>query len=159
MQNVNYLQSNLMKPTRLLLLTIFAMASSALTSCSNDEDDVMAQVRVNGTVLIENGDDYNGDVDGDFTGNGGTSSKTFSWNNALTTAEYNADITSSIGGGFKMTVMDADGKSVLDRSLNSGTEPDSFSGVTSAGAAGIWSVTISLTTFNGEGSFSISEGN
>lgn len=57
-----------------------------------------------------------------------------------------------------MVVKDANGNTVLDKSLNGATEPDSFSGVTSAGTAGIWSVTIILTNFNGDGSFSLSQG-
>jgi hypothetical protein len=37
--------------------------------------------------------------------------------------------------------------------------PDSFSGVSSAGTAGIWTITISVSNFNGDGSFTLSEGN
>tara|TARA_R110001606_G_scaffold260183_1_gene407920 strand:+ start:4937 stop:5287 length:351 start_codon:yes stop_codon:yes gene_type:complete len=115
-------------------------------------------VRVNGTVLFDDGDDFNGDVDGDFEGNGGSATRTFVWQNNLSRADYNADITATAGGFFNMVVRDADGETVLDRSLNGATEPDSFSGVTSAGTSGIWSVTITLTSFNGDGSFSLSEG-
>jgi hypothetical protein len=115
-------------------------------------------VSVNGTVLFDDGDDFNGDVDGDFTGNGGSATKTFLWMNNLTTADYNADITASAEGTFNMLVLDADGNTVLNRSLDGASEPDSFSGVTDAGTSGIWSVTISLDSFNGDGSFSLSEG-
>jgi hypothetical protein len=48
---------------------------------------------------------------------------------------------------------------VLDRNLDGSVEPDSFGGVTDAGSAGIWTVTISVTNFSGDGSFSLSEGN
>jgi hypothetical protein len=34
-----------------------------------------------------------------------------------------------------------------------------LSGVTAAGVKGNWTVTITLTSFNGSGSFSLSEGN
>ena len=57
-----------------------------------------------------------------------------------------------------MVVKDSNGNTVLDRSLNGTTEPDSFSGVTSAGSSGEWSVTMTLTSFDGDGSFSLSEG-
>lgn len=57
-----------------------------------------------------------------------------------------------------MIIRDADENTVLDRSLSGNKEPDSFSGVTSSGTAGTWSVTIILTEFNGDGSFSLSEG-
>ena len=129
-----------------------------LSACSSDDDTSEAIVSVNGTTLVSNGDDFNGDIDGDFTGTGGSTSKTFKWSNSLSTADYNADITATASGTFRMVVKDANGTTVLDKSLNGATEPDSFSGVTSAGTAGIWSVTIFLTNFNGDGSFSLSEG-
>ena len=141
-----------------MLLTI--VATTVFVGCSDDDDsDTMAQVSVDGTVLFDDGDDFNGDVDGDFTGNGGSATRTFLWMNNLTTADYNADITASAEGTFNMLVLDADGNTVLNRSLDGASEPDSFSGVTDAGASGIWSVTISLSSFNGDGSFSLSEGN
>ena len=129
----------------------------AFVGCSNDDDDTMVQVRVNG-VVFDNGDDFNGDVDGDFTGDGGSATRTFVWLNNLTTADYNADITVTGEGTFNMLVLDADGNTVLNRSLNGAVEPDSFSGVTDAGTSGVWSVTITLDSFNGDGSFSLSEG-
>ena len=146
---------------KVMLVTFLSFAWLALDACSNDDDDMPSsdiEVMVNGTVLFQDGDDFNGDVDGDFTGSGGTDSKTFVWNNNLNTADYNADITASAEGTFRMVVRDADGMMVLDRSLNGASEPDSFSGVTAAGASGLWSVTITLTSFNGDGSFSLSEG-
>ena len=142
------------------LIALFVITAVSYTSCSDDDDtSTQVSVSVNGQVLFDDGDDFNGDVDGDFTGNGGTATRTFNWLNNLTTADYNADITATSEGSFRMIVMDADGTIVEDRSLTSGTEPDSFSGVTSAGTSGIWSVTIQLTNFNGDGSFSLSEGN
>ena len=141
-----------------MLLTI--VATTVFVGRSDDDDsDTMAQVSVDGTVLFDDGDDFNGDVDGDFTGNGGSATRTFLWMNNLTTADYNSDITASAEGTFNMLVLDADGNTVLNRSLDGASEPDSFSGVTDAGASGIWSVTISLSSFNGDGSFSLSEGN
>jgi hypothetical protein len=58
-----------------------------------------------------------------------------------------------------MIVEDSEGSVVLDRSIQGSTEPDSIDGVTSAGASGIWTVTIEVTSFAGDGSFSLSEGN
>lgn len=131
----------------------------AITGCSNDDDqnnDIT--VIVNGEVIFEPGDDFFGDVDGDFTGNGGSGERTFNWVNALPTADYNADITATTDGSFRMVVKDANDNVVLDRSLQGGTEPDSIDGVTSIGLPGVWSVTITLTNFNGDGSFSLSQG-
>ncbi len=128
--------------------------------CSSNDDSTIQTVEltVNGTVLFDDGDDFFGDVDGDFTGNGGSGERTFLWQNSLNTADYNADITSSSNGQFKMEVKDADGNVVLSKTLRGGVEPDSFSGVTTRGTSGIWSVTISLSNFNGDESFSLSEG-
>lgn len=142
-------------------LFMMALAITCLTvvGCSKDDPAPIAKVTVNNTVLFDNGGDFNGDVDGDFTGNGGTITRTFTWENSLSTADYNADITATTDGVFKMVVKDANANVVLDKSLNGAVEPDSFSGVTSSGTSGIWSVTITLTSFNGDGSFSLSEGN
>ncbi len=148
-----------MKLTKLFFTILTVAATTVFVGCSNDDDETMAQVSVNGTVLFDDGDDFNGDVDGDFTGNGGSVTRTFVWLNNLTTADYNADITSSTDGTFTMVVLDADGNTVLNRALNGAVEPDSFSGVTDAGTSGVWSVTITVGSFNGDGSFSLSQGN
>lgn len=135
-------------------------------ACSND-DDAFARVTVNGTELTTSpsdfvvGDrsDFNGDIDASFTGNGGTATRMFSWNNNLNTADFNADITAGSEGSFQMIVEDSEGAVVLDRTIEGGAEPDTIGGVTSQGASGIWTVTIRVTNFNGDGSFSMSEGN
>ncbi|WP_297761411.1 hypothetical protein [uncultured Muriicola sp.] len=137
-----------------------------VTSCSKD-DDAFVRVTVNGTQLrtdpsdftVGDRSDFNGDIDASFTGNGGTATRIFSWNNNLSTADYNADITATTEGSFRMIVEDSEGIVVLDRSIQGGTEPDSIDGVTSAGTSGIWTVTIEVTNFIGDGSFSLSEGN
>ncbi len=139
-----------------MALFVAALTLGAV-SCSKD-DDTTAQVRVNGSVLFDDGDDFNGDVDGDFTGTGGSATRTFVWINNARTAEYNADITATAEGKFRMVVQDAEGMTVLDRTLDGAVEPDSFSGVTQAGASGTWTVTITLTNFSGDGSFSLSAG-
>ena len=137
---------------------LIVSVATAFVACSNDDDDVMVQVRVNGTVLFDDGDDFNGDVDGDFTGNGGSATRTFVWLNNLTTADYNADITATSEGSFQIIVRDSEANIVLDRTIQGGTEPDSIDGVTSSGASGLWTVTIEVTNFNGDGSFSLSDG-
>ena len=141
------------------LIGLLALASAmSLIGCSKDDDDNM-MVRVNGQVNFDPGDDFFGDVDGDFVGDGGSVTRTFAWSNSLSRADYNADITATAEGQFQMIVRDSEEMIVLDRSLDGAVEPDSFSGVTSAGTSGIWTVTIVLTDFNGDGSFSLSEGN
>ena len=134
---------------KFIILIIFSLTFLA-TSCS-DDDDLSANVTLTEGV--------NGDIGGDFTGNGGNASRTFIWQNDLSTADYNADITTSAIGLFQMIVKDSNGNTVLDRSLNGIDESDTYSGVTSSGDAGIWTVTISVTNFSGDGSFTLSEGN
>ncbi|MDX1315533.1 MAG: hypothetical protein R3356_08530 [Eudoraea sp.] len=155
-----------MRKSSILSVVALAFTLVFFAACSND-DDTFARVTVNGTNLTTSpsdfvvGDrsDFNGDIDASFTGNGGTATRMFSWNNNLSTADYNADITATTEGSFQMIVEDSEGVVVLDRTLQGGTEPDSFGGVTSQGASGIWTVTIRVTDFSGDGSFSMSEGN
>lgn len=146
-----------MKLTKFFFMIFTVAASTVSLGCSDDDDDTMAQVRVNG-VVFDDGDDFNGDVDGDFEGNGGSATRTFVWLNNLTTADYNADITATSEGSFQIIVRDSEADIVLDRKIQGGTEPDSIDGVTSSGASGIWTVTIEVTNFKGDGSFSLSQG-
>lgn len=163
---MKFMNAGLSKANRLMSLFLMATAVLLFMSCSND-DDPFARVTVNGTQLTTSppdftvGDtsDFNGDIDASFTGNGGTTTRMFSWNNRLSTADYNADVTLSSEGSFRMIVEDSQGMIVLDETIQGGTEPDSIDGVTAAGAPGIWIVTIEVTNFDGDGSFSLSEGN
>ncbi len=137
---------------------MFLITVISVVSCNKD-DDAFATVTVNGTLLVGDRSDFNGDIDASFTGNGGSASRSFIWNNNLNTADYNADITSNAQGTFRIIVEDSEGVTVLDRTIDGGTEPDSIDGVTSSGASGIWTVNIQVTDFKGDGSFSLSEGN
>jgi len=142
-----------MKTSNFKLLTIFTamvLFIGTLSSCS-DDDGPTANITVN--------EGPSGDIGGDFTGNGGNASRTINWTNNLATADYNADITATATGTFNIVVADANGTIVLDRTLNGGTEPDTIGGVTVAGEPGNWTVTITLTSFNGDGSYSLSAGN
>lgn len=134
----------------IIRIGILFFALIAYTACSKDSDKI-AQITIN--------EGPNGDFGGDFTGNGGDRIQTFAWENALSTADYNADITATAAGLFTMTIKDADGNTVFVGNLDGAVEPDSFSGVTNQGTPGTWTVTITLTDFNGDGSFSLSEGN
>ncbi len=152
-----------MKKLKLFSRVLMLLAATMfMVSCSDDDNnDQFVQLRVNGEVIgvdFDRSDDFNGDIDGDFTGNGGSGTRSFTWLNNLSTADYNADITATSEGEFTMQVFDANQTLVLERSLRGNQDPDSFSGVTASGASGIWTVTITLTSFNGDGSFSLSEG-
>ncbi|WP_297691150.1 hypothetical protein [uncultured Eudoraea sp.] len=142
-----------MKTSNFNLLTIFTamvLFIGTFSSCS-DDDGPTANITIN--------EGPSGDIGGDFTGNGGNASRTINWSNNLTTADYNADITATATGAFNIVVADSEGTVVLDRTLNGGTEPDSIDGVTQAGEPGNWTVTITITSFNGDGSYSLSAGN
>ncbi|UQD56648.1 hypothetical protein [Flavobacterium sp. K5-23] len=134
----------------LIILTAMTLFIGTFTSCSDDDGP---------TVNITVNEGPSGDIGGDFTGNGGNGSRTINWINNLATADYNADITATASGTFQIVVADANGIVVLDRSLKGGTDPDSIDGVTKAGKPGKWTITITLTSFNGDGSYSLSEGN
>jgi hypothetical protein len=141
-----------MKTSNFKLLTIFTamvLFIGTFSSCS-DDDGPTANITVN--------EGPSGDIGGDFTGNGGNASRIINWTNNLATADYNADITATETGTFNIVVADSEGTVVLDRTLNGGTEPDSIDGVTQAGEPGNWTVTITITSFNGDGSYSLSAG-
>ncbi|MDC6352243.1 hypothetical protein PP178_11835 [Zeaxanthinibacter sp. PT1] len=156
---MNFELFNNYKMLRISKLLLLIPVLMLFIACSNDDDDTMAKVTVNGTVLVEDVSDFNGDIDASFTGNGGWVTRSFMWNNNLTTADYNADITATTDGSFRMIVEDSQAVVVLDKTIEGGTEPDSIDGVTASGSAGIWTVTIIVTNFKGDGSFSLSEGN
>jgi len=146
-----------MKNTGLWKVATLVMAVVFFMACDKD-DDSSVSITVNGTLLVGDRSDFNGDLDASFTGKEGTVSRSFIWNNNLNTADFNADITATSKGSFRMTVEDSEGSVVLDRTIDGGTEPDTIGGVTSSGASGIWTVTIKVTSFTGNGSFSMSEG-
>lgn len=147
-----------MRNTGLLKIATLVMTALFFVSCDK-EDDSTVTVTVNGTVLVGDRSDFNGDIDASFTGIEGTDSRSFIWNNNLTTADYNADITATTVGTFQITVEDSEGSIVLNSTIDGGTEPDTIGGVTASGVSGIWTVTIQVTNFTGDGSFSLSEGN
>ncbi len=61
--------------TNLVAFLLIAISAS-FVGCSDDDSAPMAEVKVNNAVF-DNGDDFNGDVDGDFTGDGGWNYKDF----------------------------------------------------------------------------------
>lgn len=131
-----------MKTKRVMMILAFAvMGALTMSSCKK------ATINVNGTT-----------GDGDVTGKGGSTSETFDWTNNQSTAEYNMDITSAAGGSMQLMVEDAGGQTVINQTLTAGQGDDSKSGCSSSGTAGTWKVTITLTDFDGDGSYSLSEG-
>jgi hypothetical protein len=131
-----------MKKLGFVLLMAFAFGGTLfMTSCKKSTINVNAATG-----------------DGDVTGNGGSKTETFDWDNNLSRAEFNMDITAADGGTFQMIVEDAAGVIVLNETLTAGTAPDSKDGCSAVGAVGTWKVTLTLTDFNGDGSYSLSKG-
>lgn len=124
-----------MKSTKFFPIICLLAIALAFSSCSDDDIDPTAKISIN------EGPEP-GDIGGDFTGNGGSTTDTFQLPNQLSTADYNADFTATSTGTFQMIIKDNDGMVVLDRGLTGNQDVESFSGVTSCGAPGTWSVTI-----------------
>jgi hypothetical protein len=133
---------------RFSVLAALVLFAFVLTNCS--EDEPFATISINET---------GSDVGGDVTGDGGSAVRSYTWNNALQTVDWNMDITASKEGSFNLKIDDADGKNVLNQTLVVGQGDDSKSGVSALGTAGAWTITVTMTDFNGDGSFSISPGN
>lgn len=69
-----------------IIFSLFFFVAAAFVSCSKDED-------LTAKVTLSPASDV---FDGDVNGNGATISKTYDWNNALTTVDWNMDITAAI---------------------------------------------------------------
>ena len=137
---------------KLLKLSLLTFILTVFIACSSDDDPAI-------TASVNNTSSSTGNFNGDVTGNGGSASETFTWNNAQATADYNMDITSAATGSFRFMLKDANGAIVLDKTLQGSVAPDTFSGTTTAGTPGDWTATLTLTNFIGDGSYSASAGN
>jgi uncharacterized lipoprotein YehR (DUF1307 family) len=139
---------NMIKLKTLGSLLVILSLSLAIISCG-DDDEPTASVSINETAS---------DLGGDVTGDGGSTEQSYTWTNSLSTVDWNMDITSVSGGSFNLSIKDADGANVLNQTLTAGQGDDSRSGVSSSGTSGVWTISVTLTNFNGDGSFSISPG-
>ncbi len=91
---------------------------------------------------------------GDLSGAGGTASKTVSFTNNNTTIGWDMAIDAT-SGSFQLVVKDADGTTVIDNTLTAGSGAQDADGTSSSGTSGTWTTTISLTSFNGTGDYSL----
>lgn len=139
---------------RMYVFSVFTFLT--LLSCGTglEPDSVMT---INGKVLLINGAEFEGDLDGQFVSKGGLETKFFLWQNNENTAGYKADIASALGT-FRMVIEDAEGTVVFNETLDGDSSGNSLSGVTDQGVAGQWTVRISLTAFVGAGTFSLNQG-
>ena len=91
---------------------------------------------------------------GDISGSGGTAtgSTTFTQNSATLGWDMAQDASS---GSFNLTVTDADGTAVINKTLTAGSGAQDASGTSSSGTTGTWTATVTLTSFTGTGDYSI----
>lgn len=147
-----------MKTKRIAFLGLLAVGFIALTSCGKyrkyDNNEVIENTYA-GSVNVTS---VGGDPAGDFTGDGDSGTFSFAWENKGKTASANFDITSS-SGSVRMIIQDKKGDEVLNQVLVAGSGEDTYSGITSEGKPGMWKVTLELSNFNGDGSYSIHSGN
>ena len=142
-----------MRPLTLKIITATSFLIAA-AACGEDESSPEATVQISTNEL--------GNFDADFTGDAGSASESFTWENAggnQVLAEYSMDITATSGGQVDVVVLDAEGAEVGAFSLEAGKGDDSLDGMTSSGASGEWTINIDLVDFAGDGSLNLDGGN
>lgn len=146
------------KTVKFLTLAVLISGLSVLSSCQKEyaKYDNMEVVENNytGTIYINSGGE---DPSGDFEGDGNSGEYSFAWENPKTKAQVNFDVTTSGDGNVQMIINDAKGNEVLNV-VRPEDGNDTFSGVSEEGKSGTWLVTLKLTDFNGDGSFSVNPG-
>ena len=149
-----------MKNTKTFKLLTFSLALiGVMTFASCQKYKKFNNMEVIDNTFTGNVDIGSGGADpgGDFTGNGDSGEYSFAWVNSKNKANANFDITSNTGS-VQMIIYDAKGKEVLNETRSAGGN-DTFSGVSQEGKSGTWKISLILTDFNGDGSFSVSPGN
>ena len=128
--------------------------SATFTSCNKPKDGEVIENTYSGNVSVTS---TGSDPAGDFTGDGDAGTYKFGWENPKSKASLNFDITSPTGS-VQFILEDKKGTEVLNETLYATSGPDTFSGVSSEGEPGVWVVSIILTDFDGDGSYSIHPG-
>ena len=144
----------------LALIAIVGTTLTTFTSCKKegcidtnaDNYDDKAK-KDDGTCIYPTINKTSGGNSGDIKGGGGTASDTWTFTNNNTTAGWDMSI-GATSGSFQLVLKDASGTTVLDKTLTAGSGAQDASGTTSSGTAGSWTVTITLTNFNGTGDYS-----
>lgn len=135
----------------LLLFAVITLSTSCKKEYAQYNDGEVVEDNYTGTVdVTSTGTNPAGDFEGD--GNAGTYS--FAWENSKKRAHLNFDITSP-SGSVQMILNDARGNEVLNQTITGGNSVDTYSGLSEEGAAGMWLVTVILTDFDGDGSYSL----
>lgn len=149
-----------MKRAKLTVLVAIALASATFTGCKKEGcTDINANnyskeaKKDDGTCTYPTINTSSTNTSGDVKGAGGTASKTWTFTNNKTTVGWDMSIDAT-SGSFQLVLKDASGVSVLDKTLTAGSGPQDAAGTSSAGTAGTWTATITLTKFNGTGDYS-----
>lgn len=123
------------------LFILLGVMTTVFTSC--EKDDPFASINV---LEPQN-------KSGDVRGDGGSATKTWTFQNSNTTAGWDMAMDAS-RGTFQLILKDANGTAVVDKTLTAGTGPQEADGTSSMGTAGTWTVTVTLTNFIGSGDYS-----
>lgn len=147
----------------LYLVAILLPINVGVWSCGQDPVSNCTYGTYQNLEVVEN--TYTGRVEitsrgsdpgADFLGDGDSGTYSFAWVNSLPTADVNFDITTPTGS-VQMIINDCQGVEVLNKTRSAGGN-DTFSGVTKRGSSGTWLVSLILTDFKGDGSYSLSPG-
>jgi len=90
---------------------------------------------------------------GDISGGGGTASGSTTFTQNTATLGWDMAQAASTGS-FNLTVTDADGTVVINRTLTAGSGAQDASGTSSSGTTGTWTATVTLNQFTGTGDYS-----
>ena len=137
-----------MKRTKFIALVAVA---GLMIACNKKKDGEVITDTYTGNVVKTSG---GADPGGDFTGNGDNGTYAFGWQNNSSKAEANFDITTPTGS-LNFILKDDKDVEVLNVTRSAGGN-DTYSGVSDAGEPGIWTVMLTFTDFNGDGSYSLS---
>ncbi len=142
-----------MKSMKLIMLSLALIGFVVFTSCQKyrkyDNSEVISNTYAGAVLVTSTGTDPAGDFEGD----GDSGEYSFAWENSKKKADARFDITTNTGS-VQMIIYDARGNEVLNETRSAGGN-DTFSGVSQEGKKGMWKVTLILTNFNGDGSYSI----
>lgn len=145
---------------KILTLTIAAATLLAFNSCKKkgcidvNADNYSTEAKKDdGTCTYPVINTAGNGTSGDVSGKGGTASSTVTFNNTNNTVGWDMAI-SATEGSFNLTILDADGSSVVTNTLTAGSGAQDASGTSTSGTSGTWTATVTLTNFDGTGDYS-----
>lgn len=149
-----------MKKAKILLFGFILLSATTFMGCkkegctdSNADNYNEEAKKDDGTCTYPTINVFSTNTSGDVKGAGGTASKTWTYTNNNSTAGWDMSIDAT-SGSFQLVLKDANGTTVLDKTLTAGSGSQDASGTSSSGTAGTWTATITLTNFNGSGDYS-----